>query len=308
MGLNKGDILMTRDDIIAVKELLPAIQAIMPEDAQLAIMVLTDDREVNLIKVLQPKTFHVNLAEGIRGSIDDPKAALFKKVLLNGESVVNYYPPEVFGEPLKTSFQPIFNEEGQVIAGFAISLLLTDKIKLYDATTRLGSNLEQTDMAVSEIANGAQDLAATIKDISEISTSVSDKINAAATLIKDIQSNASRSNILALNASIEAARAGEAGRGFAVVANEMGKLANMSGDTSKDIQETLSGMFDSIKNINDLIQSSNTVATNQAATVEEITATLSQITTEAEQLGTLVHVDDVIKYNESPAGKAYNKE
>ncbi|MBE6014856.1 MAG: hypothetical protein E7241_05775 [Lachnospiraceae bacterium] len=298
---------MTREDIIAVKELLPAIQAIMPEDAQLTLMILNDNRECELIKVIQAKSFTISLSEGNRGCIDDPKGEPFRRVFDKGETVVNYYPPEVFGEPLKTTFSPIYNENHEVVAGFGCSFILSEKIRLYDATSSLDTNLSQTDKAVSDIANGAQDLAASIKEITDISSEVSENISAAATLIKDIQSNASRSNILALNASIEAARAGEAGRGFAVVANEMGKLATMSGDTSKDIQETLSGMFDAIKNINALVQDSNEVATSQAATVEEITATLNSITQDAGELSELVHVDDVVKYYESPTVSTLKK-
>lgn len=299
---------MTREDIIAVKELMPAIQNIIPEDAQVTLLILNDNRECELIKVLQAKTFTISLSEGNRGSIDDPRGEMFRKIFDRGETVVSYYPPEVFGEPLKTTFMPIFNETGKVIAGFGISLLLTDKINLSNATSSLDENLTQTDRAVSEIANGAQDLAESIKEITDISENVSEKINAAATLIKDIQSNASRSNILALNASIEAARAGEAGRGFAVVANEMGKLATMSGDTSKDIQETLSGIFDAMKNINSLVVGANEVATNQAATVEEITATLNSITEDARQLRQLVNIEDVVQYYESPTLNTLKKD
>lgn len=291
---------MTREDIIAVKDIMYAIQNIMPEDAQVTLMILNDEREVELIKVLQAKTFTINLAEGNRGSIDAPKAEGFRKVFDRGETVINYYAPEVFGEPLKTAFVPIKNENNEVIAGFGISLCLTNKIKIYDTTKSLSDNLNNTDQAILDVANGEQDLSASIKDITDISTKVSENINAAATLIKDIQSNASRSNILALNASIEAARAGEAGRGFAVVANEMGKLATLSGDTSKDIQETLSGMFDAIKSINSLVQSSNEVASGQAATIEEITSTITSLTADASSLKELVHVDDVVKYYESP--------
>lgn len=69
---------------------------------------------------------------------------------------------------------------------------------------------------------------------------------------RELESIASRQNMLTLNASIEAARAGEVGVGFAVVAKQMGELSRHSSDIYKNIREasgTISGSIDKINQV-----------------------------------------------------------
>jgi twitching motility protein PilJ len=82
---------------------------------------------------------------------------------------------------------------------------------------------------MNEIRAQIQDTAKRIKRLGESSLEIGEIVE----LISDITE---QTNVLALNAAIQAASAGEAGRGFTVVAEEVQRLAERSGEATKQIE------------------------------------------------------------------------
>jgi twitching motility protein PilJ len=97
------------------------------------------------------------------------------------------------------------------------------------AAEKGGQAVQNQISGMHEIRSQIQDTAKRIKRLGESSLEIGEIVE----LISDITE---QTNVLALNAAIQAASAGEAGRGFTVVAEEVQRLAERSGEATKQIE------------------------------------------------------------------------
>jgi twitching motility protein PilJ len=100
--------------------------------------------------------------------------------------------------------------------------------KSVEIASRGAKAVQDTIAGMDTIREQIQETSKRIKRLGESSQEIGEIVG----LIDDI---ADQTNILALNAAIQAAMAGEAGRGFAVVADEVQRLAERSGNATKQI-------------------------------------------------------------------------
>lgn len=151
------------------------------------------------------------------------------------------------------------------------------------AAEELSASILEISTQVSHTANSAKDTATIIEQASHQVQRLSEAAGKIGQIVDMIQGIAEQTNLLALNATIEAARAGEAGKGFAVVASEVKNLAGKTAAATREIvmqvntiqaetEKTVNGVNEVVAKVADVQERSASVAAaveeQQAATAE----------------------------------------
>lgn len=140
-----------------------------------------------------------------------------------------------------------------------------------DAGAKIMERMVASMEAIQQANNQLQNMANIINEISSKTTVINDIVF--------------KTQLLSFNASIEAARAGQHGRGFAVVAEEVGNLAEMSGNAAKEIQILLD---DSKKQVAQIVEMTNSRVNEGYKVSKESLETFTNIAREIRTVSTQI--------------------
>ncbi|MCM1201790.1 MAG: methyl-accepting chemotaxis protein [Bacteroides fragilis] len=170
--------------------------------------------------------------------------------------------------------------EGATEQASAVQELQATITTIAEASEHAASSAEEAYHQSQEYANMADNSSADIKAMVEAMERINDASKKIGNIISEIESIASQTNLLSLNASIEAARAGEAGRGFSVVADQIRQLAEQSSKSAVDTRTLIEGAMLEIEN-------GNRVADRAVASIEVVVEGIRKVAASSRELSNI---------------------
>ena len=217
------------------------------------------------------------------------QAAEYKRIAKGGRGIwiqASYNPIlDLNGKPFKvvkyatdTTAQVIARLKGEKVSG------------MMDQVAAGAEELNASVREISEAMTKSKETASTAVDRVEAADQQAQRLSAAAesmsSIVQLIGDITGQINLLALNATIESARAGEAGRGFAVVAAEVKNLANQAKQATDKIGQEIGNLngisgdvVTALNSIKKAIQDVSEYVTSTAAAVEEQSAVTAEMST-----------------------------
>lgn len=271
---------MMNEEVKKVVDALPVIRQIVDDKSYITVM--DSDGIIQGYSIPDGEKPQMRI-----GSVFNDPSGGFDEVLRTGKKKFNYLPKEVMGTAFEGVLAPI-KDNGKVVGVIIYTHSAGDKEQAHDIAVEFKNSVAEISRAVANVADSFAELFNMLNGMGESANEVEGDVAKAAGIVRTIRSNASRSNILALNASIEAARSGDLGRGFSVVASEMGKLSNSSGNSAKEIDAALSVVSDHLERIIKSIQNTNMVAEGYLSSINEAKSKLDRTEVLADELKKLI--------------------
>ncbi len=154
--------------------------------------------------------------------------------------------------------------------GMSVEAIAESVTTLNDASDEMKNSCNDTMETLNNLIRHSEKVTESVDTIATTIDSTNKSANAISEFTDAINSIASQTNLLSLNASIEAARAGEAGKGFAVVAGEISDLADQSKASADKINEIVTQL---IKDASESVDVMKILSENVIEQGEQLSAT-----------------------------------
>lgn len=254
---------MVCENLQSVIDSLPVIKQMYEKDVY--IVVVDADCIVQGYVIPDGDTPNVAIGERFRD-----KSGILDKVLASGKKRHNKLPVEEQGEEYEGDLIPIIDDGNNVVGCIACTYSVASKTRMISLSDQFDESIQKISNSINSVVDGLKDLFDMLAGMNDQTVGIESDVNQAIEVVGKISGNASKSNILALNASIEAARSGESGRGFAVVADEMGKLAKDSGNSAGEIKVSLDQISDHLTDIVSSIKTANKASQEHMKKIAQI--------------------------------------
>lgn len=173
----------------------------------------------------------------------------------------------------------------------SLSLMVDTTSHMMESSIDSSKTAQAGGELVQKTAGQMQTIEQAVKEAELVIQGLEQKSKDITNILGVINGIADQTNLLALNAAIEAARAGEAGRGFSVVAEEVRKLAEQSGSSSKEIESLTNEIVEEIEKSQNMfkqvageVQSGLNITDETKISFEKITDKTSEMTEQMKQM------------------------
>lgn len=266
--IDGGEEPMINEKLQSVIDSLPVIRGLF--DGNVYMTVLDEEQRMQGYSIPDGETPQYEI-----GDVVEDGTQGCREVLRTGVKKHNILPKEVMGTAFEGDIVPI-KDGSRTVGCLVCSYPSASSEHMVNITERFEESVVKANESIKSVVEGFEHLFSMLFSMNERTEVIESDVTEATKVVGKISSNASRSNILALNASIEAARSGEFGRGFSVVATEMGKLAKDSGDSAGAIKNTLGTIASHLSFVVDSIKDANQIAQENMESINEIERLLSE--------------------------------
>lgn len=208
---------------------------------------------------------------------------LVRSVLNNGSSKRETV-TDSMGRTLECNYVAVF-DAGSIVGCIVTKYVSKSNEAAFEKAEVFMDCIDKINSSIDAMSIHFENLFEKLQNMQEKAGYISKGVEETSGVVAKIRANASKSKILALNASIEAARSGEAGRGFTVVAKEMGEMASASGTSASEINDSLKSIFSYLDEVTEAINDANGLAEKQTGSMHEIEECLQGALQAAQELG-----------------------